>query len=157
MQGWKRRIVYVVMFEVLGILVASSVLGMLSGASAATSGLLGVMISTTARRQFLYNLGFEAWERRRAETTRTVGRRVVRDRIQVALVTFLIPLIAWWLDVSLLQAFLYDAVLIVFFPIFTFVQLGVRQRVRAARCGHAQGGAGAGRVVSPAEGIARAD
>ncbi|MBR8433270.1 PACE efflux transporter [Burkholderia cenocepacia] len=122
MQGWKRRIVYVVMFEVLGILVASSVLGMLSGASAATSGLLGVMISTTGVIvNFLYNLGFEAWERRRAETTRTVGRRVVHAiGFQVVLVTFLIPLIAWWLDVSLLQAFLYDAVLIVFFPIFTF-------------------------------------
>ncbi|ELW9528731.1 TPA: PACE efflux transporter [Burkholderia cenocepacia] len=122
MQGWKRRIVYVVMFEVLGILVASSVLGMLSGASAATSGLLGVMISTTGVIvNFLYNLGFEAWERRRAETTRTVGRRVVHAiGFQIVLVTFLIPLIAWWLDVSLLQAFLYDAVLIVFFPIFTF-------------------------------------
>ncbi|KVF77421.1 hypothetical protein WS75_09915 [Burkholderia sp. FL-7-2-10-S1-D7] len=122
MQGWKRRIVYVVMFEVLGILVASSVLGMLSGASATTSGLLGVMISTTGVIvNFLYNLGFEAWERRRAETTRTVARRVVHAiGFQVALVTFLIPLIAWWLDVSLLQAFLYDAVLIVFFPIFTF-------------------------------------
>ncbi|ONS58363.1 hypothetical protein A8E36_09620 [Burkholderia cenocepacia] len=122
MQGWKRRIVYVVMFEVLGILVASSVLGMLSGASAATSGLLGVMISTTGVIvNFLYNLGFEAWEWRRAETTRTVGRRVVHAiGFQIALVTFLIPLIAWWLDVSLLQAFLYDAVLIVFFPIFTF-------------------------------------
>ncbi|ACA94053.1 MULTISPECIES: PACE efflux transporter [Burkholderia cepacia complex] len=122
MQGWKRRIVYVVMFEVLGILVASSVLGMLSGASAATSGLLGVMISTTGVIvNFLYNLGFEAWERRRAETTRTVGRRVVHAiGFQVTLVTFLIPLIAWWLDVSLWQAFLYDAVLIVFFPIFTF-------------------------------------
>ncbi|RBJ75984.1 hypothetical protein C3L29_032340, partial [Pseudomonas sp. MWU12-2534b] len=47
MQGWKRRIVYVVMFEVLGILIASSVLGMLSGASVATSGAMGVMISTT--------------------------------------------------------------------------------------------------------------
>jgi uncharacterized membrane protein len=95
---------------------------MLSGASAATSGLLGVMISTTGVIvNFLYNLGFEAWERRRAETTRTVGRRVVHAiGFQVALVTFLIPLIAWWLDVSLLQAFLYDAVLIVFFPIFTF-------------------------------------
>ncbi|MCV9917004.1 PACE efflux transporter, partial [Burkholderia pseudomallei] len=70
---------------------------------------------------FLYHLGFEMWERRRAETTRTVGRRVVHAiGFQVALVTFLIPLIAWWLDVSLLQAFLYDAVLIVFFPIFTF-------------------------------------
>jgi len=122
MQGWKRRIVYVVMFEVLGILVASSVLGMLSGASATTSGLLGVMISTTGVIvNFLYNLGFEAWERRRAETTRTVARRVVHAiGFQVVLVTFLIPLIAWWLDVSLLQAFLYDAVLIVFFPIFTF-------------------------------------
>ncbi|AOJ90132.1 MULTISPECIES: PACE efflux transporter [Burkholderia] len=122
MQGWKRRIVYVVMFEVLGILVASSVLGMLSGASATTSGLLGVMISTTGVIvNFLYNLGFEAWERRRAETTRTVARRVVHAiGFQVALVTFLIPLIAWWLDVSLVQAFLYDAVLIVFFPIFTF-------------------------------------
>ncbi|WP_175915146.1 MULTISPECIES: PACE efflux transporter [unclassified Burkholderia] len=122
MQGWKRRIVYVVMFEVLGILVASSVLGMLSGASATTSGLLGVMISTTGVIvNFLYNLGFEAWERRRAETTRTVARRVVHAiGFQVALVTFLIPLIAWWLHVSLVQAFLYDAVLIVFFPIFTF-------------------------------------
>ncbi|RQR95915.1 hypothetical protein DIE16_30145 [Burkholderia sp. Bp9090] len=122
MQGWKRRIVYVVMFEVLGILVASSVLGMLSGASATSSGLLGMMISTTGVIvNFLYNLGFEAWERRRAETTRTVARRVVHAiGFQVALVTFLIPLIAWWLGVSLWQAFLYDAVLIVFFPIFTF-------------------------------------
>ncbi|KVO24712.1 hypothetical protein WL30_16890 [Burkholderia ubonensis] len=123
MQGWKRRIVYVVLFEVLGILIASATLGALSGAGAAKSGMLGVMISTTGVVvNFLYNLAFEAWERRRAATTRSVGRRVLHAiGFQVALVTFLIPLIAWWLDVSLLQAFLYDAVLIVFFPIFTFV------------------------------------
>ncbi|OMG72117.1 PACE efflux transporter [Burkholderia ubonensis] len=123
MQGWKRRIVYVVLFEVLGILIASATLGALSGAGAAKSGMLGVMISTTGVVvNFLYNLAFEAWERRRAATTRSVGRRVLHAiGFQVALVTFLIPLIAWWLDVSLLQAFLYDAVLIVFFPIFTFI------------------------------------
>ncbi|KVR21963.1 PACE efflux transporter [Burkholderia ubonensis] len=123
MQGWKRRIVYVVLFEVLGILIASATLGALSGAGAAKSGMLGVMISTTGVVvNFLYNLAFEAWERRRAATTRSVWRRVLHAiGFQVALVTFLIPLIAWWLDVSLLQAFLYDAVLIVFFPIFTFV------------------------------------
>ncbi|WP_261534061.1 PACE efflux transporter [Burkholderia multivorans] len=123
MQGWKRRVVYVVMFEALGVLIASTVLGALSGASVETSGLLGVMISTTGVTvNFVYNLAFEAWERRRAATTRTVGRRVVHAvGFQVALVTFLIPLMAWWLDVSLLQAFLFDAVLIVFFPIFTFV------------------------------------
>ncbi|MDY7789309.1 PACE efflux transporter [Burkholderia ubonensis] len=123
MQGWKRRIVYVVLFEVLGILIASATLGALSGADAAKSGMLGVMISTTGVVvNFLYNVAFEAWERRRAATTRSVGRRVLHAiGFQVALVTFLIPLIAWWLEVSLLQAFLYDAVLILFFPIFTFV------------------------------------
>jgi len=71
MQGWKRRVVYVVMFEALGILIASTVLGALSGASVETSGLLGVMISTTGVTvNFVYNLAFEAWERRRAATTK---------------------------------------------------------------------------------------
>ena len=122
MQGWKRRVLYVVLFEVLGILIAATTLALLSGASAGTSGMLGVMISTTGVIvNFLYNLAFEAWERRLAVRTRTVGRRVLHAiGFQIALVTFLIPLIAWWLGVSLRQAFLYDAVLIVFFPIFTF-------------------------------------
>jgi uncharacterized membrane protein len=123
MQGWKRRVAYVVAFEVLGILIASATLGWLSGADGVTSGLLGVMISTTGVCvNFLYNLGFEAWERRRATRTRSVGRRVLHAiGFQIALVTFLIPLIAWWLGISLRQALLYDAVLIVFFPVFTFV------------------------------------
>jgi uncharacterized membrane protein len=30
-------------------------------------------------------------------------------------------LLAWWLDVTLLQAFLYDLTLVVFFVIYTFL------------------------------------
>jgi len=115
-------VVYVATFEILGILIAATTLHLLSGAGAMKSGLMSLMITTTGMTvNFLYNLGFEAWERRQRERTRTLARRVGHAiGFQVVLVSFLIPLIAWWLDVSLWQAFLYDAALIVFFPIFTF-------------------------------------
>ncbi len=122
MQGWRRRVTYVVLFEALGIVIASTTLAMLSGAGAAKSTVMSIMMTSTAMTvNFLYNLGFEAWERRQPSRTRSLRRRVAHAiGFQVVLVSFLIPLIAWWLDVSLFQAFLYDAVLIVFFPIFTF-------------------------------------
>ena len=34
---------------------------------------------------------------------------------------FLIPLIAWWMNISLVQAFLLDLALIIFIPCYTFV------------------------------------
>lgn len=122
MQGWRRRVTYVVLFEALGILIAATWLSLLSGAGAVQSGMLSIMITTTGMTvNFFYNLGFEAWERRQRERTRSFARRVGHALgFQVVLVSFLIPLIAWWLDVSLWQAFLYDAALIVFFPVFTF-------------------------------------
>ena len=33
---------------------------------------------------------------------------------------FLIPLIAWWMNISLVQAFLLDLALILFIPCYTF-------------------------------------
>ncbi|EMU9122837.1 PACE efflux transporter, partial [Providencia stuartii] len=39
---------------------------------------------------------------------------------QLTLVIFLIPLIAWWLSISLLQALILDFALIIFIPIYTF-------------------------------------
>jgi len=122
-QGWKRRVVYVGLYEVIGMLIASIVLGLLSGAKAVQSGLLSVMLTSTALTvNFIYNYLFEKWERRQsARTRRTLRRRLIHAiGFQFSLVIFLIPLIAWWLEVSLLKAFLMDLVLIIFFPIFTF-------------------------------------
>ena len=64
---------------------------------------------------------FEAWERRRRDRTRTVFRRVLHAvGFQATLVCILIPLIAWWLEITLLQAFLLDLVFIVYVPFYTF-------------------------------------
>lgn len=123
MQGMKRRLVYVVLFEVLGILIAATTFSLLSGAGAVKSGLMSVMITTIGMAvNFVYNIGFEAWETRQRAQARTLARRILHAiGFQVVLVSFLIPLIAWWLDISLIQAFLLDAVLIAFFPVFTFI------------------------------------
>ncbi len=123
MQGWKRKIVYVGMFELLGMLVAATVLGHLSGAGVMASGVLSIMISTCAVSvNLFYNMLFEAWERHRAVQTRTFWHRVLHVAgFQLALVSLLIPLIAWWLGVTLWQAFMMELVLLAFFPIFAFL------------------------------------
>lgn len=123
MQGWKRRLTYITSFEVLAIAISSSVLSVMSGASAAHSAVLSVMISTTAMTlNLIYNYAFEAWEQRQTDPTRTVTRRVIHALgFQVCLLTILIPMISWWFGVTLIEALIMDFALIIFFPIFTFV------------------------------------
>ncbi|WP_426345572.1 PACE efflux transporter [Alcaligenes sp. HNGD-HTN06] len=122
MQGWKRRVVYIGLFELLGMMVAATVLAQLSGAGPMQSGVLSFMISTCAVTvNLFYNMMFEAWERRRHIQARTFWHRVVHvTGFQLVLVSLLIPLIAWWLDISLWKAFLMEAVLLAFFPLFAF-------------------------------------
>lgn len=123
MQGWKRRLTYVVSFEVLAIAISSSFLSMMSGSSTAHSAALSVMISTTAMiLNLIYNYIFEAWEQRQSDPTRTVTRRIIHAiGFQLCLITLLIPMISWWFDVSLLEALIMNFALTIFFPIFTFV------------------------------------
>lgn len=123
MQGWKRRLTYVVSFEVLAIAISSSFLSMMRGSSTAYSAALSVMISTTAMTlNLIYNYIFEAWEQRQSDPTRTVTRRIIHAiGFQLCLITLLIPMISWWFDVSLLEALIMNFALMIFFPIFTFV------------------------------------
>src|SRR5690606_9725542 len=98
-------------------------LAWLSGAEASHTGPLAIMIATTAvTANLIYNWLFERWEARQAARSRSFGRRLLHAAgFQTTLVIFLIPLIAWWMQISLLEALLLDAVLIVFFPIYMFV------------------------------------
>ena len=71
---------------------------------------------------FFYNYAFEWWEKRQHSKTRTIFRRVVHAiGFQVVLVTILIPLIAWWMQISLVKAFLLDFSLMIIIPCYTFV------------------------------------
>lgn len=122
MQGVRRKVIYVGGYELLGLAVGTVVMTLLTGKSPATTGLLALMITGIATVwNVSFNYLFEAWERRQRDRTRTVRRRVLHAvAFQLTLVCFLVPLIAWWLDITLTQAFVLDLVFIIYIPFYTF-------------------------------------
>ena len=122
MQGIKRKLVYVGGYEILGLLVGTTVMTLLTGDSVSSTGPLAIMITVTATLwNMAFNYLFEAWEKRQADRTRTVRRRILHAvGFQATLICFLIPLIAWWLEITLVRAFLLDVVFIIYVPFYTF-------------------------------------
>lgn len=123
MQGMKRRVTYVFFYEVLSFLICAMILAVLSGSTISHTGPLSLLIAVIAVSvNFFYNYAFEWWETRQHSKTRTIFRRVVHAiGFQVVLVTILIPLIAWWMRISLVKAFLLDFSLMIIIPCYTFV------------------------------------
>lgn len=123
MQGMKRRVTYVFFYEVLSFLICAMILAVLSGSTISHTGPLSLLIAVIAVSvNFFYNYAFEWWEKRQHSKTRTIFRRVVHALgFQVVLVTILIPLIAWWMQISLVKAFLLDFSLMIIIPCYTFV------------------------------------
>ena len=123
MQGIQRKIVYVGLYEGIAILCASVGLAALSGAGAGTSTALAAATSVIAVVwNLLFNTLFEAWESRQARRGRSLARRAAHAiGFEGGLAAVLVPLFAWWLDVGLWEALLFDAALLVFFLVYTFV------------------------------------
>ena len=123
MQGIKRRVVYVTLYEAIAIVAASAGLALMSGQGIGHSGALAVMTSVVAVLwNLVFNALFERWESRQAVRGRGLARRIAHAiGFEGGLVAFLVPLIAWWLDISLWQALVMDIGLVVFFLVYTFV------------------------------------
>lgn len=123
MQGLKRRVVYISLYEGIAIVAASAGLALMSGQGLGHSGVLAVIASVIA---VLWNLSFNAlferWESRQAVRGRSLRRRVAHAiGFEGGLVAFLVPVFAWWLGVSLWEALVMDLGLVVFFLVYTFV------------------------------------
>ena len=123
MQGIKRRVVYISLYEGIAIVVASLGLAWMSGQGVGHSGVVAVMASAIAIAwNLLFNTLFERWEARQAKRGRSLGRRVAHAiGFEGGLVMLLVPTIAWWLEISLWEALVMDLALVVFFLVYTFV------------------------------------
>lgn len=123
MQGTKRRVTYVFFYEVFSFFICALILAALSGTTISHTGPLSILIAVIAVTvNFFYNYAFEMWEKTQISKTRTVWRRIAHAiGFQIILVMILIPLIAWWMQISLLKAFLLDFSLMVIIPCYTFV------------------------------------
>lgn len=123
MSPMRRKILYAVSFETLGTVVASVGLMLMSEASAASSFALSVIAATIALCwSYVYNTIFESWEARQSVRGRSLSRRAAHALLfEGGLVLILVPVMAWWLQVGLLEALVYEAGLIVLFIVYTYV------------------------------------
>ncbi len=123
MQGFKRKATYVVLYEFISLILISIAFYLYSGKDAAHSGMLGVFTVVAAIIwNLLYNSLFELWESKQVVRGRGLARRVAHAvGFELGLVAITLPMFAWWLELSLLDAFLLDAGLTLFFMFFTFV------------------------------------
>lgn len=123
MQGPKRKLVYVTLYELIAVVCSTGALAALSGRNVGASGLLAVAASCIAVVwNLIFNTLFEAWEARQRVRGRSVARRMAHAiGFEGGLVAALVPLIAWWYDISLLAALGLDLALVVFFLVYTFV------------------------------------
>lgn len=133
-----RRIIYVVTFELFAILFTTGgliVIGFASG----HSGIVAVASSTVALIwNFIWTTLFEKWESRQPSHTRTIRRRIAHAvGFEGGLIVLLVPLLAWILGISLIQAFILDIGLLLFFLVYTFVFAWIFDRVLPQQAGGA--------------------
>ena len=123
LQGPWRRVLYVTLYELIAIAVATAGLAQLSGQGAGHSSVVAVAASAIAVLwNVVFNWAFERWESRQTVRGRSVARRVAHAiGFEGGLVFTLVPLFAWWFKVSLWEAFVMDLALIAFFLCYTFV------------------------------------
>jgi len=122
MQGWKRRVTFVSLYEGIAVALTGAALAMLG------HGLVGSLVASVGASllavtwNLIFNAMFEAWERRQSVKGRSIQRRIAHAiGFEGGLVLSIVPFFAWWLEVSLWQAFVMDLGFILFFLVYTFV------------------------------------
>ncbi|GGE53552.1 hypothetical protein GCM10007276_33210 [Agaricicola taiwanensis] len=122
MSPMTRRLVYVTLYELIAVLMTTGALAAV-GHDPHEAGLFAVLASAVALTWNLaYTSAFEWWEARQVKRGRSLARRVAHAiGFEAGLVIVLVPLLAWSVGVTLLEALVLDAGLIVFFLVYTFV------------------------------------
>lgn len=117
-----RRILYATSFEVGGVVLSTGLLLFMAETTAGASLAFSVIASTVAMLWNLaFNAMFEAWEARQPVRGRNFKRRTAHALLfEAGLVLALLPVTAWWFSVTLLQALVYEGVLIVAFLAYTW-------------------------------------
>lgn len=123
LQGIRRKIVYVSLYELIAIAVSSTGLALGAGSSLEHASVAAVASTVIAIVWNLtYNTLFERWEARQAVRGRSLRRRIAHAiGFELGFIVMLVPLFAWWLDIGWWHALVLDLGLSAFFLGYTFV------------------------------------
>lgn len=130
----KERALHALLFEIIGVLLFAPLLAWAMGHSLAQMGAMTVMISTVAMLwNMLFNAMFDGL-RRKWGFQLSLGIRVLHALgFESGLILVIVPLAAWWLSISLLEALLLDiGLLLLFLPytlLFNWIYDNLRERI----------------------------
>lgn len=134
----KERALHALLFELIGVLLFAPGLAWVLGQSLGKMGAMTVMISTVAMLwNMVFNAGFDRLRARLGFAMTLKARALHAISFETGLIVAVVPLAAWWLSISLWEAFLLDiGLLLLFLPytmLFNMAWDNVRERVVARR------------------------
>ena len=118
------RIRHAISFELIGLALVTPLGALAFGMPMADIGVIGVVGATLATLwNYIYNLGFDhLMQRLTGGTRKSVAIRVLHAvMFEVGLLLALLPMIAWYLGISVVQALMMDVSFALFYMVYAFV------------------------------------
>lgn len=118
----KERFFHAFLFEILAIGLCAPAAAWAMGKSLFEMGVLTAVIAWIALVwNMIYNAGFDRVENRLGITRNMRVRVVHAFGFELGLILIVIPLAAWWLNISLWEAFVLDIALVLFYLPYAFL------------------------------------
>ncbi len=124
MRSTADRIRQAVSFEIIGLLIVTPLFAWVFGHPMGDIGMLALIGATAATVwNYVFNLSFDhVLSRWRGDPRKTLPLRAAHAVLfETTLLVILLPLFAWWLDVSLLAALLMDLSFALFYVGYAFL------------------------------------
>ncbi len=118
-----RRVLQAVLYEVIAIAVVGPVLSFAFDKPQTSTLALAIVLSSIALGwSYLFNTLFERWESRQSTRGRSFTRRLAHGiGFEGGLTVILVPVMALWLDISAVDAFIANLGLLAFFFAYALV------------------------------------
>ncbi len=116
-----RRVLQAILYEGIAVAVVTPTLAFIFDENAVSTFFLSLTMSTIALVwNYLWNTLFEWWESKQARGGRSARRRFAHGvGFEGGLTILLVPVVALWLDIPFLQAFVANLGFLVFFFLYT--------------------------------------
>jgi uncharacterized membrane protein len=124
MRSTRDRIRHAILFEVVGLALIIPLGTVAFGLHASDMGVIGVGSAVAATAwNYVYNLGFDhAMQRMAGHTRKGLLLRVAHAMLfEAGLLVILLPPIAWYLGIGLVEAFVMDLAIAAFYVAYAFV------------------------------------
>ena len=122
-RSFSDRVRHALSFEIVGLAIFTPLATLAFDKPAMDMGVIGLISATVATLwNFVFNMGFDrAMIRRTGSAAKSVPVRILHTLMfEGGLVVLLIPMIAWYLGITLWQALVMDIAIVAFYLVYTF-------------------------------------